>query len=183
MPIDDILLEAEAHMEKAIEHLQNELRGIRTGRASPGLIDHLKVDYYGTPTDLRNIANISVPESNQLLVRPFAPQDVGAILRAINDSNLGLNPQSDGKQIRITLPPMSQERRKQMVTQVKDLGEHSRVAIRNIRRDANKHIDGEKHVSEDEIERARGEVDQFTKSYEEKVTDLLKKKEHEVMEV
>ena len=95
MPIDDILLEAEAHMEKAIEHLQHELRGIRTGRASPGLIEHVKVDYYGTPTDLRNIANISVPESNQLLVRPFAPQDVGAILKAINDSKLGLNPQTE----------------------------------------------------------------------------------------
>ena len=183
MPIDDILLETEEHMEKAIEHLQHELRGIRTGRASPGLIEHVKVDYYGTPTDLRNISNISVPEGNQLLVRPFSPQDVGAILRAINDSKLGLNPQSDGKQIRITLPPMSMDRRKQLVAQVKELGEHTKVAIRNIRRDANKHIEAEEHVSEDETNRAKAETQELTKQYEEKANDAVKKKEQDVMEV
>lgn len=186
MPIDDVLLETEAHMEKAIEHLHHEMRGVRTGRASPGLIEHVKVDYYGSPTDLRNIANISVPEGNQLLVRPFTPQDVGLILKAINDSNLGLNPQSDGKQIRITLPAMSMERRKQLVAQVKEAGEHAKITIRGARRDGNKAIDAEKEesgTSEDDAERAKHEVQELTRQYEEKVNELVKKKEHDVMEV
>src|SRR5277367_5381163 len=107
MPLDDILLEAEMHMEKAIEHLHHELRAIRTGRASPALVEHLKVDYYGTPTDVRSIALISVPEATQLLIKPFSPSDCKAIERAISDSKIGLTPHSDGKQIRLQLPALS----------------------------------------------------------------------------
>src|SRR5579864_1977634 len=108
MPADDILLDCEEHMEKAIEHLRHELRGIRTGRASPALVENVKVDYYGSPTDLRSIASISVPESTQILIKPFSPGDMKAIEKAINDSKLGLTPHSDGKSLRLVLPPMSQ---------------------------------------------------------------------------
>ena len=185
MPIDDHLLEAEEHMEKAIEHLHHELRGIRTGRPSPALIEFVKIDYYGAPTDLKNIAQINV-DGNQLVVKPFSPQDIGGVLRGLNDANLGLNPQSDGKIIRITLPSMSMDRRKQLVGQVKDAGEHAKVAIRNARRDANKHIDAEQKegaVSEDEAARGKDDVQELLKTYEEKVVDLVSKKEHDVMEV
>src|SRR6476661_7738066 len=110
MPVDDILLDTEMHMEKSIEHLQHELRGIRTGRATPALVEHIKVDYYGTPTDLRSIAAISVPEATQLLIKPFSPQDIKAIEKAINDSKLGLTAHSDGRALYLRLPLLSQER-------------------------------------------------------------------------
>ncbi len=184
MPIDDVLLEAEEHMEKAMDHLQHELRGIRTGRPSPALIEFVKVDYYGSPTDLKNIATINV-DGNQLVVKPFSPQDIGAVLKGLNDANLGLNPQSDGKMIRISLPSMSMDRRKQLVAQVKDAGEHAKVTIRNARRDANKAIDHEQKeggMSEDDAARGKDDVQELLKTYEEKVNELVKKKEHDVME-
>src|SRR5687768_15255195 len=139
MPVDDILLECEEHMEKATNHLQQELRGIRTGRASPALVEHIKVDYYGTPTDLKAIASISIPEATQILVKPFSPADLKAIEKAIGDSKLGLTPHSDGKQLRMNLPALSQERRLQLVGQCKQYIEAAKIAIRNARRDANKH--------------------------------------------
>src|SRR5213075_973303 len=119
MPVDDILMDCEMHMEKAIEHLQHELRGIRTGRASPAIVEHIKVDYYGSQTDIRSIAAISVPEATQLLIKPFSPGDMKAIEKAINDSKIGLTTHSDGKQLRLMLPPLSQERRLQLVGQTK----------------------------------------------------------------
>src|SRR5882757_7906878 len=127
MPADDILLDCEESMEKTIEHLRHELRGIRTGRATPALVEHLKVDYYGSPTDLRSIASISVPESTQLLIKPFSPQDMKAIEKAISESKLGLTPHSDGKQLRLTLPALSQERRLQLATQAKGFAEEVKV--------------------------------------------------------
>src|SRR5688500_5679354 len=109
MPVDDILLECEEQMEKALEHLKHEMRAVRTGRANPALVENIKVDYYGAPTDLRSIAVISVPEPAQLLIKPFSPGDLKAIEKAINDSKIGLSPHSDGRQVRLQLPPMSQE--------------------------------------------------------------------------
>src|SRR5580658_216918 len=138
MPIDDILIDCEMHMEKATDHLLHELRGIRTGRATPGLVEHIKVDYYGSPTDLRSIASISVPEATQILIKPFSPGDLRAIEKAINDSKIGLTPHSDGKQLRLMLPALSQERRQQLAGQAKGFSETAKVAIRNARRDANK---------------------------------------------
>ena len=185
MPIDEVLFEAEAHMEKAIEHLHHELRGIRTGRPSPALVEYVKIDYYGSPTDLKNIAQINV-DGNTLVVKPFSPADIGSVMKGLNDANLGLNPQSDGKMIRITLPSMSMDRRKQLVAQVKDAGEQARVAIRNSRRDANKHIDTEQKeagLGEDDAARGKDDVQELTKQYEEKVNELVKKKEHDVLEV
>ena len=183
---DDILLEAEDQMEKAVTHLQHELRGVRTGRASPALIEFVKVDYYGAPTDLKSIASINVGDGNQLVVKPFSPTDIGPINKALSESTLGLNPQSDGKQIRINLPSMSQERRRQLVAQVKEYGEGAKVKIRNARRDANKDLDAADKsgdVGEDDAARAKDGVTELTKQYEEKVAAAVKKKEEDVMEV
>src|SRR4051794_21038628 len=123
MPTDDILLDCEEHMEKAVEHLRHELRAIRTGRASPAQIEHLMVEYYGTPTPLKNIAQISVPESMHPLVNPFSPGALKPTERAVQDSNLGMPPRSDGKPLRLTPPPMSQETRLKMVAQCKSIAE------------------------------------------------------------
>ena len=186
MPVDDILLETEELMEKAVEHLHHELRGVRTGRASPALIEFVKVDYYGAPTDLKSIAAINVNEGNQLIVKPFSPTDIGPINKALSDSTLGLNPQSDGKQIRISLPAMSTDRRKQLVSQCKDYAEEARVRIRNARRDANKSIDAEEKdggMGEDDAKKGKEEVQDLTKQYEDKVTESVAKKEHDIMEV
>src|SRR5688572_6465315 len=136
MPADDILLDCEEQMEKSVDHLRHELRGIRTGRASPALVENIKVDYYGTPTDLKSIAAINVPEATQLLIKPFSPGDMKAIEKAINDSKIGLTPHSDGKQLRLMLPPLSQERRLQLAGQCKGHAEAAKVSIRNARRDA-----------------------------------------------
>src|SRR5450432_2597728 len=156
MPVDDVLLDFEMQMEKAMEHLQQELRGIRTGRASPALVEHIKVDYYGSLTDLRSIAAISIPEATQILVKPFSPQDLKAIEKAIGEAKLGLTPHSDGKQLRMNLPALSQERRLQLVGQCKKFAEDAKVAIRNARREANKLMETEQKghvITEDELSR------------------------------
>jgi ribosome recycling factor len=186
MAVDDILLECEEHMEKAIDHLRHELRGIRTGRASPALVEFIKVDYYGTPTDLKSIAMISVPEPTQLLIKPFSAQDLRSIEKAINDSNLGLTPHSDGKQLRLILPSMSQDRRLKLSGQCKEHGEAAKISIRNTRRDANKHVDNEEKegsVSEDEAKLAKEQIQELTKTYEQKVDDAIEHKKKEIMEV
>lgn len=186
MPLDDILLDCEEQMEKATEHLKQELRGIRTGRASPALVEHLKVDYYGSATDLRSIAAISVPEATQLLIKPFSPQDIKAIERAISDSNIGLTPHSDGKQIRLTLPALSQERRLQLVGQCKQLAEQTKVALRNSRRDANKTIETEEKggiITEDDVTSGKEQVQELTKKYEATVDELIERKKQEIMQV
>jgi ribosome recycling factor len=186
MPIDDILMEAEIHMEKAIEHLQHELRGIRTGRATPALVEHMKIEYYGSTTDLRSIASISIPEATQILIKPFSPTDIHAIEKAINDSKIGLTPHSDGKQIRLVLPPLSQERRLQLAGQCKQFAETSKIAIRNARRDANKILESEHKsgdVTEDEAERGKEQINELTKTYETKAEGLIEKKKAEVMQV
>src|SRR5438105_13175104 len=144
MPVDDVLIDCEMHMEKAVEHLQHELRGIRTGRATPALVEDIRVDYYGTQSPLKSIASISVPEATQILIKPFSPQDMKAIEKAINDSKIGLTPHSDGRQLRLQLPPLSQERRLQLASQCKQQAETAKIAIRNARRDANKILDTEK---------------------------------------
>jgi ribosome recycling factor len=186
MPVDDILLDAEVHMEKATDHLQHELRGIRTGRASPALVEHIKVDYYGSATDLRSIAAISVPEATQLLIKPFSPGDMHAIEKAINDSKIGLTPHSDGRQLRLVLPPLSQERRLQLAGQCKQYAEAAKVAIRNARRDANKILETEEKggvVTEDEAADGKAKIQDLTKTYEGKVDELIEKKRAEIMQV
>ena len=186
MPVDDILLDGEEHMEKALEHLRHELRSVRTGRASPALVENVKVDYYGTPTDLRAIASITVPEATQILIKPFSPQDLKSIEKAINDSKLGLTPHSDGKQLRLILPPLSQERRQQLAGQCKHFAEEAKVRIRNARRDANKIADTEQKggvLTEDEANNTKEQIQELTKNYEAKVDELIEHKRKEIMAV
>jgi len=186
MPLDDILIDAEVHMEKANEHLLHELRGIRTGRATPALVENIKVDYYGSPTDMRSIASISIPEATQILIKPFSPGDLRAIEKAINDSKVGLTPHSDGKQLRLMLPPLSQERRAQLAGQCKQMAETAKIAIRNARRDANKILETEEKgsvVTEDEAKRGKEQIQELTKSYEAKVDELVEKKRADVMQI
>jgi ribosome recycling factor len=186
MPSDDILLDCEEAMDKALEHLRHELRGLRTGRATPALVENIKVDYYGTPTELRSISAISVPEATQILIKPFSPSDLKAIEKAINDSKLGLTGHSDGKQLRLILPALSQERRLQLAGQCKSYGEEAKIRIRNARRDANKLVDTEEKggiFSEDEAEQTKEQIQELTKSYEAKVDEMLEHKKKEIMAV
>lgn len=188
MDPDTILLEAEEAMTKAVDYLKHELRGVRTGRATPALVEYLKVDYYGSPTDLKSLAAISTPEPTQLLIKPFDAGSVGDIKRAIETSGLGLNPIVESKQIRLNMPPLSRDRRQQLVTHCKKMGEEQKVALRNVRRDANKHADGLTKaggaaISEDEVETLKNEIQELLKKYEAEVDRLVEDKSKEVMEL
>jgi ribosome recycling factor len=186
MPLDDILFDCEEHMEKAIEHLRHEQRGVRTGRASPSLVDNIHVDYYGSSTPIKSIAAISVPEATQLLIKPFSPGDLKLIEKAISESKLGLTAHSDGKQLRLNLPPMSQERRLQMVGQCKQFAEAAKISVRNARRDANKLVDTEEKgsvMTEDEAKQAKEKIQDLTKQHEGKIDELTEHKKAEVMQV
>jgi ribosome recycling factor len=186
MPVDDILLDCEEHMEKAIEHLQHELRAIRTGRATPALVEHIQVMYYEQLTPLKSIAAISVPEATQLLIKPFSPGDLKAIEKAVNDSKIGLTPHSDGKQLRLLLPPLSQERRIQLAGQCKGFAEHAKIMIRNARRDANKLVETEQKgsvITEDDAKSGKDQIQELTKTYEGKVDSLIEHKRAEILQV
>ncbi|MDB5297777.1 MAG: ribosome recycling factor [Phycisphaerales bacterium] len=186
MPADDILLDCEEHMEKAVDHLKHEMRSVRTGRASPAMVENVRADYYGTPTELRSMASISVPEATQLLIKPFDAGSLKYIEKALNEANLPMTVRNDGKTLRLMLPPMSQEVRKKMVTQVKGFSETAKIGIRGARRDANKLADTEQKgglLTEDQLSKVKDDIQELTKSYESKVDDLVSKKEKEVMEV
>lgn len=186
MPVDDVLLDCEEAMDKAVEHLRHGLRAIRTGRASPALVEHLQVEYYGAPTALKSIASISVPEAAQILIKPFSPGDLKAIEKAISDSKIGLTPHSDGKQLRLLLPPLSQERRLQLVGQCKQHAEAAKISIRNARRDANKVLETEQKggvISEDALTSGKEQIQELTKSYETKADDMIEAKRKEILEV
>jgi ribosome recycling factor len=185
MTSDEILLDAEERMDKALSVLREELRGIRTGRASPALVDTLRVEYYGSPTPLRQLATISAPDAQSLLIKPFDPGCLKDIEKAILASGLGLAPNNDGKVIRLNIPPMSGEQRTKMTTRVKKLAEETKVAIRNIRRDGNKAFDAAekaKEMTEDERDSGKEEMQKLTDAYEAKVEDLIDKKIKEIME-
>jgi ribosome recycling factor len=188
MPIDEIEFECEELMEKAVTFLRQDLRTIRTGRASPGLIEHIRVEVssYGSTMDLRELASISVPEGNLLIVKPFDGSVIKDIERALQTSELGITPMSDGKMIRLPIPPLSGERRQKLLAQVRKLGETQKVAIRNIRRDANRKVEAElkdKLVSEDDTEKAKENIQEMTKKYEDQVDGLVTAKTREVEEV
>ena len=183
MDYDSILLDAEERMDKALAVLQDTYRGMRTGRANPGLVDSLRVDYYGSPTPLKQLANISAPEPDQLVIKPFDPSALGEIEKAILKSDLGLNPSNDGKIVRLLIPPLSQERRKQLASFAKETAEESRVSLRNIRRDANRHADQlekDSGLSEDDQKRLKDDIQKLLKDYEGKVDSLLKHKSDEL---
>ncbi|MDA1016493.1 MAG: ribosome recycling factor [Planctomycetota bacterium] len=185
MDQDEILLDAEERMEKATSVLHTQLQGLRTGRATPALVDSLRVDYYGSPTPLKQIANISVPEPQQIVIRPFDATQLQSIAKAIQASDLGLSPSSDGKLIRLNIPPLSTERRKQLSSRVNDLAEEARVAIRNIRRDGNKNADNsqkEKILTEDDRDRTKDKVQELTKNAEKRINDTASAKEKDIMD-
>ena len=184
--LKDAYNEAEARMKGAVHLLEEDLAGIRTGRASPALVERLHVDYYGSPTPLIQLASISVPESRTLLIRPFDTSSLRTIERAILASDLGLTPNNDGKTIRLNLPPLTEERRRDLVKIVHSRVEDARVAVRNIRRDSIKDLrefEEEKIISEDELERGEEELQKMTDRYVKVVDEVGVKKEREIMEV
>ncbi len=185
MTSDQISKDAEQRMEKALGVFRDELRGLRTGRATPALVDQMRVEYYGSPTPLKQLAQISTPDPQQILIRPFDQNCLKDIEKAIRSSDLGLTPNSDGKMIRLQIPAMSGEQRKKMAAVIKKSAEDAKVACRNIRRDANKHIEQaekNKEMTEDERDKSKDKIQNLLKSYEDKVTDLADKKTKEVME-
>lgn len=186
MDADEILMSAEERMEGAVTHLAGELSGLRSGRASPALVDKLQVEAYGTMTPLSQLAQIGCPEPRQILIKPFDPSIIKDIEKAILASDLGLNPNSDGKVLRLNLPALSEERRKQLAKVVKDNGEKANIAVRNVRRDANKSADGaqkDKALTEDECERLKKDIQEMTKTHETKISELVDKKIADLMEV
>jgi ribosome recycling factor len=182
--MQSVLKELEARMGAAVDGLARELAGVRTGRASAGLLEGLRVDYYGTATAIQQMASVSVPDARTLLIQPWEPNQLKAVEKAILASDLGLTPTSDGKAIRLTIPTLTEERRKQLAKSVGKIAEESRVAIRNIRREANeklKTMAREKKVSEDDERRGHDQIQKTTDRFIAKVDELLKKKEGEIL--
>ncbi len=185
MSVENILMDTEDRMDKALGVLKNNLAGIRTGRATPGLLDSVKVTIYGSQTPLKQLASVGAPEPQQLVIRPFDSSTIKEIEKAIVASELGLNPQSDGRIIRINIPPLSTDVRKKLVARIKDLSEESRVSIRNVRRDSNKAVDTaekDKTISEDDRDKAKESIQELTKKFENSVTDLARSRETDVMD-
>jgi ribosome recycling factor len=185
MTSEEILFDAEERMEKAVGVFRDELRGLRTGRATPALVDSIRVEYYGQPTPLKQLAQISTPDPQQILIRPYDQGVLKDVEKAIRSSDLGLSPNSDGKMVRLQVPPMSGEQRQKMVTRIKKSAEDAKVACRNIRRDANKQLDQaekDKDLTEDERDQAKDEVQTLLKKFEEKVGELADKKSREILE-
>ncbi len=183
---DVLFKDAEERMKHAIEHLKQDLAGYRTGRANPAMVERIVVDYHGTPLQLQHLASITVPEPRQLLIQPWDQSAVSAIEKAIQRSELGVNPVSDGRTLRINLPPLTEERRKDLIKQVHRRAEEGRVAIRNIRRDLHEHLrqmQKNKQISEDELKRHEQQMEKLTHKYIEEVDKLQKAKDEELMEV
>jgi ribosome recycling factor len=184
MAIKKILKDAEARMKKSIEHLQHELAGIHTGRATPSILDTVKVDYYGTPMPINQVATVSAPEARLLVIQPWEKRMIPEIEKAIMSSNLGLNPANDGNLIRVPIPELSEERRQSLVKLIKKFCEDARIAIRNVRRDANDHVkklEKENEISEDQEHDALDEIQKLTNKYIEEVDKLLEHKEKEIL--
>lgn len=173
-------------MDAAVEHLKRELGGLRTGRASAALLDGIKIEYYGTLTPLKQVANIGVPESRLMTVQPWEPPLIKEIEKALLASGLGLTPSNDGKVIRIPITPLSEERRKQLIKICKKHGEDTKVHVRNIRREGNdelKHLQKDSKLTEDELRKSEAEIQKLTDQYVQKVDQILKKKEEEILEI
>ncbi len=180
--IDELLIEADHKMDQAVAHTAQEFSGVRTGRANPGLLQRITVDYYGTKTPLQQLAGFTVPEARLLVVQPYDKSAIPAIERAIQEAQLGLNPSNDGTVIRLAFPSLTEERRKELIRMVRHLAEEGRVAVRNVRRHAKEAIEAE-DVSEDDIRRAEKELQTLTDRHIAKIDELLEKKEAELLEV
>ncbi len=184
--LDNILLETEDKMDKTVQFLSQELSGLRTGKAHPSLVDTITVDYYGTPTRLRDIANISTPEPRLIVVNPFDPSSLGLIEKAIIAANIGITPMNDGRLIRVPIPELSEERRKDMAKMAGRTTEEQRIAIRNIRRDANDQVKGlqkNSEITEDERDAALDDIQTSTNGHIKKMDDMLAAKEKDILEV
>ena len=186
MAADDLIKDAETRMGKSVEHARNEFNTVRTGRASAALLDRIQIDYYGTQTPLKQLASINAPEARLLTVQPFDPGSIKAIEKAIMESELGLTPSNDGKLVRLPIPQLTEERRKELVKVVRNLAEEHRVAVREIRRDAMRHlkelvVKGE--VGDDDERRAEDRVQKLTDDHTKQIDEQLKHKEAEIMEV
>jgi ribosome recycling factor len=185
MSVDDILLDTEERMEKALAKLKHDLAGIRTGRANPGLVDSLRVEVYGSPTPIKAIASVGAPEPTQIVIRPFDPGTLKDIEKAVQASGLGLNPQNDGRFIRINVPPLSTEVRRKLGARIRELSEEAKIAVRNVRRDGNKAADQEqkdKAITEDDRDQLKDDIQELTKKFETMASDFATAKETEVME-
>lgn len=184
--IEQILADCRQRMKKAVEDFEREIASIRTGRASIGLIEHIKVDYYGTPTPLNQLATLHVPEPTLITVQPWDVSQIGAIEKAIRESDLGLNPMNDGKIIRVPVPPLTEERRKELVRHLHQIAEHHRVAVRNIRREANemiKRLFKEKLIGEDDERRALDQVQKITDEHIKLIDKEMEAKEEQILHV
>jgi ribosome recycling factor len=184
--IDETLLEAMEKMDKAVEHTQHQFSTVRTGRATPSLVERITVEYYGSPVPLQQIASISVPEARQLLIKPHDRNSLEAVEKAIRDSDLGVAPNNDGISIRLSLPQLTEERRREYVKVVKHMAEDGRIAVRSARRDARKtmeHAEKDGEISADELERAEKELEKVTHEHVERIDAALGRKEQELLEV
>ena len=184
--VKEVEANVRTRMEKAVNDLQHDMASIRTGRASISILDHIRVDYYGTPTPLNQLGNLHVPEPSLITVQPWDVSQIAAIEKAIRAGNLGLNPSNDGKLIRIPIPPLTEERRKDLVKQLHGVAENHRVAVRNIRRDGNESVKKllkDKAITEDEDRRAHDEIQKMTDAYMGKLDQAAKVKEKEILEI
>jgi len=185
MNIDQIVKDCKDRMDKALDILRNEFKGLRTGRASPALLDSLRVEYYGSATPIKQLASVSAPEAQQLMIKPFDANALKEIEKAIRNSDLGLSPDNDGKVIRLKIPAMSGEQRTKLAKKVKELAENAKVSCRNVRRDANKHVETEekaKIISEDDAKKAKEKVQEILKQYENKADETATAKSKEITE-
>jgi ribosome recycling factor len=183
MAVDDLISDATRRMDKAIESTRTEFHSVRTGRASAALLDRISIDYYGQRTPLKQLATINVPEPRMLTIQPFDPSALGAVEKAIQESDLGLNPSNDGKLIRLPIPQLTEDRRKELVKIVKQMAEEGRVAVRNVRRDVIHHLKELDDIGADEEHRAEDQVQKLTDGHVKQIDDLLRGKEAEIMEV
>lgn len=184
MPVKEIVSDCESKMEKALDALHDELKTMRTGRASTALVEGIKADFYGTPTPLKQMATLAAPQVDMIVIKPFDPTSIKAIEAAIRSSDLSIAPIVDGKLIRLNVPPLSEERRRQLVQQVKHIGEQSKVGIRNVRRDIIKHLEKQqkdKVVTEDDLEKGKKQIDDITRQHTDKVDEVVKHKSDEIM--
>jgi len=177
--------EAKDHMEKSLHHVSQSLAKIRAGRAMPSMLDGLMVEYYGNPTPINQVASVNTPDAKTLAIKPWEKNMLAEIEKAIINSDLGLNPQNDGEMIRLNIPPLTEERRKDLVKQSKQEAEHGRVSVRNVRKDANDHVKKllKENVSEDEVKKAETRIQELTDDYVKKIDELLANKEEQIMTV
>jgi len=184
MATQPVISESKSKMQKAVDVLQDDLKAFRGGRATPALVEHIKVDYYGSPTPLKSLATISAPEVDMLVIKPFDPASVKDIEKAIKSSDLSIAPMVEGKFIRLNIPSLSEERRKQLVQQAKQAGEQTKVSIRNIRRDANKSLEKQekdKQITEDDLDQAKKQIDDITKESSDRVDSIVTHKSNEIL--